>query len=384
MSNIQGHFDPSFARLHALFQEKLTSNEELGASLTVHIAGKPVLDLWGGHADAAKSTPWSQDTLVAVWSCTKVVSALAVLILIDRAQLDPDERVSKYWPDFANGKEDTRVWHLLSHSSGLPQWDKPTSMDEVYDTEASTAKLAAQAPWFEAGSASAYQLITHGHLLGGLVTRVSGRSLGEFIEAEITGPLGADFRLGLPREDWGRTAEIVPPPPVVFPDMDPEGVAMRAFTNVVTRAEDSASEGFRGSQAGAMNGFGNARALARIGDVVSLNGVVDGKRYLSAETVDRMLQESISGVDLVLFTKLRFGLGVALPEPESIAFIPPGKIGFWFGWGGSFLLMDVDRQMTIAYTMNKMGSQMLGNDNAEAYIRAIYEIVCDNGVFASL
>ncbi|KAJ5457736.1 hypothetical protein N7475_009124 [Penicillium sp. IBT 31633x] len=386
MTTIQGTSYSAFDRLRTILEERITSGEEVGASLCVNIDGKNVLDIWGGHADAAKTRPWKEDTVVVVWSCSKVVTTIAALLLIDRGLLDPEERVSKYWPEFAaNGKEDTRVWHILSHSSGLPQWEQSTMMDFVYDTKASTEALAAQAPWFKAGEASGYQMINHGHLVGELVRRISGKPLKQFIADEIAGPLGADWGLGLAEEDWSRAAEVISPPPTqLLEGMDPESIAMKTFTKIVPNAQDSATPEFRRADSGASNGFGNARSLARIGSLVSLKGAVDGKQYLAPKTVDQMIQERVSGVDLVLGLKLRLSYGVSLPVPETAPFLPEGNICFWGGWGGSIIIMDLDRRMTIAYTMNKMGLGTLGNENAKHYIEAIYEIMGAKKPSASL
>ncbi|KAJ5496509.1 Beta-lactamase-related protein [Penicillium fimorum] len=356
-----GACDPAFNRVRDLFQERLTSGKEVGVSICINIDGRNVLDIWGGYTDAAKSRSWEKNTLVVVFSSSKLVSALAALMLVDRGLLDVEEKVSKYWPEFAaNGKEDTKVWHILSHSSGLPHWDKRLPMESIYDTKASTGMLAEQAPWFKAGEASGYQLVDHGHLLGELVRRISGKSLKQFVAEEIAGPLGADFSLGLAEANW---------PP---------------FSNLTFKAEDSQTPGFRGAEIGAVNGFANARALARIGSMVSLKGTVDGKQYLGLKTIDQMLQERVSGVDLVLFMKVRFGLGVALPMPEVMPFIPEGNICFWGGWGGSMLVMDLDRRMTIAYAMNKMGPGIIGNENVMAYIDAVYATMAGKRPSASL
>ncbi|KAJ5563247.1 hypothetical protein N7535_008411 [Penicillium sp. DV-2018c] len=372
-----GTADPEFARLRTLLSERLATGSELGASICVNIGGRNVVDIWGGYTEAAKTTPWDKDTLVVVWSCTKVVTAIAAAILIDRGQLDPEAPVSKYWPEFAaNGKQDTKIWHLLAHSSGLPQWDQPITIEDVYDTKASTEKLAAQKPWYPAGEMTAYQLFNHGHLIGEVIRRVSGKSFKSFIQDEIAGPLGADFRLGLPEGEWGRAAQVVPPPPMELPSgLDKESVLVRALTNLPIKAEYSESAGFRGCEIGGANGFGNARSLARIGSIVSLMGTVEGRKYLSPSTIREMVKERISGVDAVLLAKFRFGLGVSLPVPETISFVPEGNICFWGGWGGSMLVMDLDRGMTISYTMNKMGQGTMGNENAKAYLDAIYEIV---------
>ncbi|KAJ5401638.1 uncharacterized protein N7487_007534 [Penicillium crustosum] len=366
MATTQGLCDPAFDRVRELFEQRLASGEEVGASICVNIDGKNALDIWGGHVDAAKTRPWEEDTLIVVFSCSKVATALAALILIDRGLLDVEERVSKYWPEFAaNGKEDTKVWHILSHSSGVPHWEWRIPLESIYDTKTSTEMLAAQAPWYKAGEASAYQMVNHGHLVGELVRRISGKSLKQFIADEIAGPLGADFGLGVAEKDWPRTADIIPGAPTPFPPIDPQSVA-------------------GGAGVGASNGFSNARALARIGSIVSLQGTVDGKQYLGLKTIDQMLQERVSGVDQMLLLNIRFGLGVGLPVPETVTFIPEGNICFWGGWGGSMVVMDLDRRMTIAYTMNKMGSGILSNANGKAYIEAIYEIMADKRLSASI
>ncbi|KAJ5312774.1 hypothetical protein PENANT_c007G04040 [Penicillium antarcticum] len=377
MAGTHGSCNPAFDRLRDLLQERLDSGDELGASLCVNIGGKNVLDIWGGYADAAKTRPWEKDTLTPVWSCSKIVSALAALTLVDRGQLDVEERVSKYWPEFAvNGKEDVRVWQILSHSSGLASWENPVPIEFVYDVKASTEKLAQEAPWWTPGEHHGYHMMTHGHLIGELVRRISGKGLKQFIDEEIAGPLGADFRLGVPEKDWGRTADITPPPPPAGIELaDRNSIAFRGLTNVPPVAEYSMTPAFRQAELGAANGFSNARALARIGDLVSLKGTVDGKQYLQPQTVDQMLQERVAGIDLVLGVDLRFALGVALTPAEPIPYVPEGTVCFWSGWGGSMIMMDLERGITLAYAMNKMSEGTLGNDNTMAYFKEVYEIV---------
>ncbi|CAI7659197.1 unnamed protein product [Penicillium glandicola] len=361
MAAIHGSSDPEFNRLRDILQERLSSGDEVGASICVNIDGRNVLDIWGGHADAAKTRPWEEDTLVVVYSCSKVVCALAALILVDRGLLDVEENVSKYWPEFAaNGKEDTKVWHILSHCSGVPHWNKRLPLETIYDTKASTEMLAEQAPWFKAGEASAYQM--------------------QFIADEIAGPLDADFRLGVPEKDWPRTADMISPPPTPLPQIDPQSVAGRVLANLIANAEDSHTPEFRAAEVGSSNGFTNARALARIGSIASLKGTVDGKMYIGPKSIDQMIQERISGLDQVLFSYVRFGLGVGLPVPGPTAFIPEGNICFWGGWGGSIVVMDLDRRMTVAYTMNKMGAGLVGNDKVKAYLEAIYEIMAAKSI----
>jgi CubicO group peptidase (beta-lactamase class C family) len=376
MAEIRGYCDPAFNHVRDTLQQRVSQGDELGASLCVNIDGRNVLDLWAGHADAAKTRPWNEDTLTVVWSCSKVVSALAAMILIDRGVLDADKPVSAYWPEFAaNGKEGVTVGHVLSHASGLPAWESPFSAQDLYDTKTATEKLAQQKPWWTPGQHSGYHLLSQGHLVGELVRRTTGKSLRQFIADEIAAPLRADFRLGNEEENWPRTAEVTSPPAVPLDGVDAESVMARAFVAPLMKAKHSMTPGFRVAEIGAANGFGNARSLCRIGSMVSLAGTVDGTRYLSPQTVDKMLQEQIRGQDLVIPGFLRFGLGVGLPVPQTMPWVPQGRVCFWGGWGGSIIVMDLDRRMTIGYAMNKMGAGTLGNANTEAYVRAIYAAV---------
>ncbi|RHZ45470.1 serine hydrolase domain-containing protein [Aspergillus thermomutatus] len=245
-------------------------------------------------------------------------------------------------------------------TAGTPQ--------EIYDTKKATEKLAAQAPWWIPGESSGYHLTNQGHLVGEIIRRITGKPLEQFVADEITGPLGADFQYGVPEEHWSRTADVISPPALPFSELDPQSITAKAIAGSPFPAEASMTPGSRKTVSGANNGFSNARALARIGSIVSLDGILDeNKRIISASTVEKMLTEQIKGTDIVTFDFLRFGLGVALPAPQTCAWIPEGRIGFWGGWGGSMIIMDRDRRMTIGYVMNNMsGSGTLGNDNTEA------------------
>jgi CubicO group peptidase (beta-lactamase class C family) len=207
---LNGHVDPRFEPLRDVLESHLTSGAECGLSVTVDIDGDTVVDVYGGHADEARTRPWEPDTIVNVWSTTKTVTSLAVLMLADRGLVDLDAPVAAYWPEFAaNGKEQVLVRHLMSHSSGVSGWDAPFALTDMYDLERSTALLAAQAPWWEPGTASGYHALNFGHLLGEIVRRVSGKSLTEFVATEIAGPLNADFQIGASKSDWARCAEII-------------------------------------------------------------------------------------------------------------------------------------------------------------------------------
>jgi CubicO group peptidase (beta-lactamase class C family) len=375
---LHGHFDPRFEPLREVIEGTLGSGAECGLSVTVDIDGQTVVDVHGGFADEARTRPWTPDTIVNVWSTTKTVTSLAVLMLADRGLVDLDTPVAAYWPEFAaNGKEQVLVRHLMSHSSGVSGWNAPFALTDMYDLERSTALLAAQAPWWEPGTASGYHALNFGHLLGEVVRRVSGKSLTEFVATEIAGPLNADFQIGADRSDWARCAEIIPPPPLPFDmaSMDPDSVLFKTATGPVAEAGAANTEGWRQAEIGAANGHGNARSVARVMSAVSLGGVVDGVRLLSAETIGHVFREQTRGMDLFLGAPIRFGIGYGLPEPASLPYIPEGKICFWGGWGGSVIIMDTDRRLTISYMMNKMQAGIIGSDNAAAYVSAIYKLL---------
>ncbi|WP_280488042.1 serine hydrolase domain-containing protein, partial [Nocardia cyriacigeorgica] len=226
MAEISGHCDPRFDNLREALRGNLDTGEDLGASIAVTIDGTTVVDIWGGWADADRTTAWHRDTITNVWSCTKTVTALAVLMLIDRGRIDPYALVSKYWPEFAaNGKDTVEVRHLLSHTSGVSGWHEPLTWEQMYDQPLACARLAAQAPWWEPGTASGYQALNHGHLLGELIRRVDGRDLRRFIADEIAGPGGGPRgrRRGRPPPPPGgaRHGRAPPPPPPGAPPAGP-------------------------------------------------------------------------------------------------------------------------------------------------------------------
>src|SRR4051812_48784910 len=207
MSTIHGHCDARFQRVADALDKAIADGEEIGAAIAIDVDGETVVDIWGGHADAARTKPWTADTIVNVWSSTKNVTALAGLMLIDRGLIEPDGRVTDVWPEFgANGKEHIEFRHLLTHSSGLSGWDQPVVVEDIYDWEKSTAALAAQAPWWEPGTASGYHALTHGHLIGEVVRRVTGKTLKQVVADEIAGPPRADFQIGAPQPGTARHA----------------------------------------------------------------------------------------------------------------------------------------------------------------------------------
>ena len=376
MADLHGTCDGRFEAVRSALQQNLDSGAELGASLVLDIDGDIVIDLWGGFRDQARTIPWSADTITNVWSSTKTVTSLAALMLADRGQLDVDAPVAQYWPEFAaSGKEDVRVRHLMSHTSGVSGLDQPAVTADLYDWDKATSRMAAQAPWWEPGTASGYHALNYGHLVGEVVRRISGRTLKQFVAEEIAGPLGADFQIGAAEKDWDRIADVVPPPPLPFDlaAMDPTSPAVRTFTGPVVDAADANTSGWRHADIGAANGHGNARSVARIMSVIARGGAVDGIRLLRPETIDLIFAAQVNGVDLVLGVPLRFGIGYGLPQRDVLPWIPDERICFWGGWGGSMIVMDTGRRMTISYIMNKMAPGIVGSERSVAYGQAIYD-----------
>lgn len=367
-----------FAQVRAVFDEQLASQAELGAALCVTVDGEPVLDLWGGYADPARTRPWEADTVVNVFSVTKTMTALCALLLADRGELDVDERVAHYWPEFAaHGKADIEVRHLLSHTSGVSGWERPIELADIYDAEAAAARLAAQPPWWEPGTASGYHALNYGHLIGELVRRITGRTLGEFFAAELAGPLHADFSIGTGPEKAGRIATLVPPAATRF-DMaalDPDSVLVKTLTSPLLDIAATATPAWRAAEIGGVNGHGNARSVARVQSLISCGGELDGRRYLSPDTIELIFREQADGVDMALLTPLRFGIGYGLPQPQTAPYVPAGRVCWWSGYGGSMVVNDLDRRITFAYTMNRMATGLIGSDRCDLYLKAVFDAV---------
>ena len=372
MTEPHGTHDPRFASVHDALRRNLASGAELGASLVVDIDGEVVLDLWGGFRDEARTTPWDRDTITNVWSTTKTVVSLAALMLVDRSELDVHAPVARYWPEFAaNGKEHVEVRHLLSHTSGVSGLEQPATLEDLYDWDKTTARLAAQAPWWAPGTASGYHATNFGHLAGEVIRRVSGKTVKQFVAEEIAGPLDADFRIGAAEADWPRIAPIVPPPPAQF-DPEPGSVMARTLSGPAVDAAVANTAAWRHADIGAVNGHGNARSVARMLSALALGGTVGGVRLLGPDTIDLVFAEQANGTDLGLGIPLRWGIGYALPRPDAVPWVPDGKVCFWGGWGGSVIITDLDRRLTISYVMNKMAPGIIGSDRSTTYVDAIY------------
>jgi CubicO group peptidase (beta-lactamase class C family) len=361
--SVGGFVDERFPAVREAFEQNLTSGADIGASFAATKDGEMIVDLWGGWADAAKTRPWEEDTIVNVYSTTKTMTALTALLIADRGELDFAAPVAKYWPEFAqNGKADIKVWHLMSHSAGLAGWEEKVTMADMYDWEKATSLLAAQAPWWEPGTASGYHAITQGYLVGEVIRRITGRTVGTVFREEIAEPLGADFHIGLPASEDARVADLIPPPPgTEFGAGSTNPVINRMSDNPELDISATKTRAWRGAEIPAAGGTGNARSIATAHMILANGGTVNGKRFMSEAGVRKAAEPQIEGVDVVFGSPMKFGMGFGLPG-DAMPF-SKGTI-FWGGYGGSVALIDLDAHTTIAYAMNKMGATTLGDMRA--------------------
>jgi CubicO group peptidase (beta-lactamase class C family) len=336
-----------------------------------------VVDLWGGFADEARTRPWERDTIVNVYSTTKTMTALTALLLADRGELDFDAPVARYWPEFAaNGKAGVKVSHLMSHSAGLSGWKEPVSEADLYDWDKVTALLAAQTPFWEPGTASGYHGMTQGYLVGEVVRRITGRSIGAVFREEIAEPLGADFHIGLPESEDARVADLIPPPPGTGMGDGVQGELLANMAqNPRLEVAVTRTRAWRGAEIPAAGGTGNARAVAEIHAILANGGVARGKRFMSEAGCRKALELQIEGTDLLLGMPARFGLGfglagglMPLPHPNTL---------YWGGYGGSLALIDMDARTSFGYAMNKMAGTTTGDMRAFGLLMAMWQALGD-------
>ena len=372
MMESQGYCADEFEAVRDAFQENFATGDELGASVCVVHDGKVVVDLWGGHS-APSGEPWQKDTIVNVYSTTKTMAAVCMLMLADRGLVDFDAPVARYWPEFAqNGKEGVLVRHVMSHSAGLAGFDSRVEIEELYNWDDICTRLARQAPWWEPGTASGYHAITQGYLQGEILRRVDGRSLGTFFHEEIAIPLNVDFHIGLAAQHDDRVGEMVPPTATMDQiSGDPDSVATRTFRSATLTGREPQTRAWRAAEIPAAGGIGNARAVARVHGAIAAGGALDGVRLMAPETVAMARQQQTNGKDLVLGVWMLFGLGFGLMNPRN-PFTPSPGAFYWGGWGGSIAVVDPDTRTSIAYVMNRMGESTLGDQRSAGIIQATY------------
>ncbi len=373
MTEIHGRCDDRFAVVREAFKKNFASHGDVGASVAVSLEGELVVDLWGGHRDAAKTLPWEENTIVNVYSSTKTMAAMCLLLLADRGAVDLYAPVARYWPEFAqNGKDKIEVRHFLSHSAGLSGMDEVLSDEEFYVWENVVSALARQKPWWEPGTQSGYHALTQGHLIGEVVRRVTNKSIGTFFRDEIAVPMGADFFIGTPESEFGRIAELIPPEVQPVGQVASDSVAARSFANPKIDAAAAKTRGWRMAEIPAANGHGNARSIVRAQSAMANGGVAFGKRLLSEAGARRIFDKQTHTEDLVLGLPILFGMGYGISE-SSMPMGPNTHIAYWGGWGGSTVVVDQDARVCVSYVMNRMESGLMGDPRGFGITHAVYQ-----------
>ena len=364
MIAVHGSVKSGFEAVRDAFARNFESDFEVGASVAVMHKGEMVVDIWAGHTDLDRTQPWNEDTVINVWSTTKTQMFLCVLILADDGLLSLDDPVAKFWPEFAaNGKGGVLVRHLMSHTSGLSGWDESITAEDLYDHDKCAGLLAAQAPWWEPGTKSGYHAMTQGYLLGELVKRVTGISLGNFFRTRVAEPLNADFHIGTPASVDERVAKVIPAEQGLPANIKPESIFARTMLNPAMDARFSWTPEWRRCESPAANGHGNAHSVALTQAIISHGGTLNGQRFLSSEMVERIFEVQAEGIDQVLMSPGKAGIGYGLNSEHTPVSSNPRSC-FWGGWGGSLCVNDLDAQMTFAYVMNRMGNGTVGDMRA--------------------
>ncbi|KIZ14778.1 serine hydrolase domain-containing protein [Streptomyces natalensis] len=388
-ATVSGHCAAGFEGVRAAFVRNFRVHGEVGAAVTVTVGGRTVVDLWGGHADAARTRPWEHDTLVNVYSTSKGMTALCAHLLVDRGELDLDAPVARYWPEFAQaGKAELPVRWLLSHRAGVIAPREPVAERYAHDWDHVCAALAAAPPWWEPGTAQGYHAVTFGYLVGEVVRRISGVSLGAFLRREIAGPLGARVFIGTPAEEHARCAEMVgqldeariaerfpgiPQPPFRSLADHPLAVVILALTYIPTGDVNTAA--YRSAEIPAGNAHASAHGLATV------YGALAGGRLVRPATLEAMREpqslphEPDLAIDALAppGTERRWGLGFMLNHQRQAG---PNPRAFGHGGaGGSFAFADPENGLSYAYAMNKYGSGATGDADPRntALIAATYE-----------
>ena len=375
---IHGTVAPGFEKVADAFAANFSERGEVGAACAVRVGGEEVVDLWGGLADPATGRAYEADTLQLVFSCSKGVVAAGAHLLAQQGRLDLDAPVAQYWPEFAqNGKGAISVRWLLSHQAGLVGIDRQLSVEELCAWDPLVDALAAQKPWWEPGTAHGYHAVTFGHLVGEVIRRVTGQTVGDFVREHVAGPVGAEFHIGVPDDALARVAPLLDfelpapteePNPMVTAMLTPGSLTNRAFLIAPVWISNFNEPQLLQAQIPGANGCTSARSLARIyGSLVS---EVDGVRLLDPAQVDDARREQVSGPDLVMVANPnRLSSGYWLPT-ELGPMLGAGSFGHE-GLGGSLGTALPEREIGFGYVMNQ--TQL--NETADPRSKALLEAV---------
>lgn len=370
-----GFCNDRFSAVQEEFERNLSERGDLGASFACTINGEFVIDLWGGYKDVDKTQPWEEDTICNVYSTTKTMTFISALVLADRGELDLHGAVAKYWPEFgANGKEKIKVSQVLSHSAGVPGMSRVFELEEMYDWDSVCADLAAQSPWWEPGTQSGYHATTQGFLIGEVVRRITGQSMGTFFRENIAEPMQADFHIGLDPSVFPRVSDLHPDLASAGGGLlqsDPDTMAGRVFGSTHMPEGSVNSEGWRTGELPAVNGHGNARSVVRAQTALANDGYAFDVQLLSAEGCARAREVQIESTDAVLGFSVKFAMGYAYGNP-MLPVTPNANAIWWAGAGGSTIVIDEDHHMCFSYVMNQMKAAMVGDERSGKMTEALY------------
>ena len=366
---ISGFTAPGFEPVQDAFEANFSEDKELGAGFAAFLDGELIVDLKGGYADRGKTTEWSDKTIVPIYSTTKPIAALTLASVIDALPAGYDTPVIDLWPEFgANGKDEVTIAQLVSHQAGLPGFVEPIDPALWLDPPACAAALAPLAPLWEPGSAHGYHPLTWGYLIGEIVRRIDGRSLGTVLREDIAGPAGIDFQIGTPATDHDRVAEIMRPR--ALPDLGEINDATRAAFLTKWSSPDRGGAIWREIEIPSANGIGTAKAVAQLYGVYAHDGQLEGERVVPSTSFDALIQSRVKGQDLVLPYVTEFAAGVMRnniglygPNPETLCHS---------GWGGSLALGDADRGLSAAYVMNRQSNSLQADPRATRLVQALY------------
>ena len=380
---ISGTWHGDFAGVREEFERNFSERGDVGAALVVYIDGEKVIDLWGGHRNAAGTKPWEADTLVNVYSTTKGWLAGAMNMLADRGELEIEAPVTKYWPEFGqNGKGSVLVRHLLTHEAGLPAPSVDVPDEAVYDQDAMARALEQSTLYWEPGTNQGYHAATFGWLNAEVLRRVTGMSAGAFVRKNIAGPLDADLFIGLPENEDARTAEMLVPVasadsgsrPAAAALADPTSLTYRVFNNPPRPPKAANTRRWRGAEIPSSNGHASAEGLARYYAALSLGGKLGGIRLMSEEAVTNAARERVTSPDAILVMTTSRSLGFMLPVAELGD--PRGPAAFGHaGMGGSLGYADPEYRMGFGYVMNQMGPvvDLRSRSLSKALYKALYK-----------
>lgn len=377
---INGFCDPKFSKIKDAYERNFINGQDVGSSLGITFKGELVVYLWGGFKDKDQKIDWEEDTIVNVWSSTKNMASLCMYVLAERGLLNFHDPVSKHWPEFSKkGKQDILISHIMSHSSGLSGWKEAIEYTDFYNWNKVCNLLANQEPFWEPGKAVGYHAITIGYLVGELVKRVSGKTIGKFFEDEIAGPLKSDFHIGLKEKDFGRVAEIFMPGAItsgdLFENEDSESDVQKAQLNPSIDPLYALEDDWRKSEIPAAGGHGNGKSLAECMALVANNGEFNNRKILSKENLDNIFLEQILGIDLVFNKLTRWGIGFALPVKNNswMSYFNNEQTCYWTGWGGSLSIADRKNNSSLGYSPIKMEEDVFGEERTNSIVKAYVE-----------